>query len=218
MPSEQRPVAENPATGEKSILLTDPRDHPERVLVSHLHVEPGGRVVAPHWHPSLEERFLILKGRVGFYLDGEEKTLGPGESAVVGRNVIHDWWQVGDEPAEALVEVAPGVRFLEMVGTLFGLARDGKVNEKGMPDPLQLATMATEYDDTVIFTKPPAVVRKTVLPALAAVGRARGRRPMYEKYLETDEREAPDPAVLEHLTPDGRLRPFEQSAAGTAPG
>lgn len=199
-------------------MLTDPREHPEQVLVSDLHVEPGGRVVAPHWHPSLEERFLILKGKVGFYLDGEETILGPGEHATVRRNVIHDWWQVGEEPAEAIVEVSPGVRFVEMVGTLFGLARDGKVNERGMPDSLQLATMAHEYRDTVVFTKPPALVRKTVLPVLAAVGRARGRRPMYEEYLEVETEEVPDPAVLEHLTADGRLRPFEQSATGAAPG
>jgi quercetin dioxygenase-like cupin family protein len=218
MSSAPRPVAENPVTGEKSILLTDPRDRPDRVLVSDLHVAPGGRVVAPHWHPSLEERFLILKGKVGFHLDGEETVLGPGEHATVKRNVIHDWWQVGDEPAEAIVEVAPGVRFLEMVASLFGLARDGKVDEKGMPDPLQLAVMGHEYSDTVVFTKPPALVRKTVLPVLAAVGRARGRRAMYEKYMEPDEHETPDAGVLEHLTPDGRLRPFEQSATAAAPG
>ncbi len=218
MAAEPRPVTENPATGERSILLTDPREHPDQVLLADLHVAPGGRVVAPHWHPSLEERFLIIKGKVGFYLDGEETILGPGEHATVKRNVVHDWWQVGDEPAEALVEVAPGVRFLEMVGTLFGLSRDGKVNAKGMPDPLQLAAMAHEYSDTVVFTKPPAAVRKTVIPLLAAVGRARGRRPMYEKYLEMEDQVVPNPAVLEHVTPDGRLRPFEQAPTGAAPG
>lgn len=58
--------------------------------------------------------------------------------------VVHDWWQVGDEDAQALVEVSPGVRFVEVVGTMFGLARDGKVNAKGMPGPLQLAVMGHE--------------------------------------------------------------------------
>jgi hypothetical protein len=105
-----------------------------------------------------------------------------------------------------------------MVGTLFGLARDGKVNDKGMPDTLQLAVMANEYDDTVVFTKPPALIQKTVIPALAALGRARGRRPMYDEYLEFDEQEAPDPRALEHLTPDGRLRPTEEPPAGAGPG
>jgi quercetin dioxygenase-like cupin family protein len=218
MNAEPRPVFRHPVTKEKSVVLTDPREHPEQVLLAHLTVEPGGRVAAPHWHPTLEERFLILKGQIGFYLDGEETVLGPGEHATVNRDVVHDWWQVGDEPAEALVEVVPGVRFVEMVGTLFGLGRDGKTDDKGMPTPLQLAVMGHEYDDTVVFTKPPALIRKTLLPLLAAVGRARGLKPKYDEYLEDEEQEVPDPTVFEHVTPEGRLKPFEQSPAGAAPG
>ena len=37
-------------------------------------------------------------------------------------------------------------------------------------------------------------------------------------YLEPAQHETPDPVALEHLTPDGRLRPFEQSTTGAAPG
>ena len=218
MNAEPRPVFRHPVTKEKSVVLTDPREHPEQVLLAHLTVEPGGRVAAPHWHPTLEERFLILKGQIGFYLDGEETVLGPGEHATVKRNVVHDWWQVGDEPAEALVEVVPGVRFVEMIGTLFGLGRDGKTNDKGMPSPLQLAVMGHEYDDTVVFTKPPALIRKTMLPLLAAIGRARGLQPMYDEYLEVEDQEVPDPSVFAHVTPDGRLKPLDRDSAVAAPG
>src|SRR5215203_7011493 len=55
-----RQVFDNPATGEHVVLLTDPREHPQQVLVSHLFVSPGGRVAAPHFHPTIEERFLVL--------------------------------------------------------------------------------------------------------------------------------------------------------------
>ena len=218
MNAEPRPVFLHPVTKEKSVVLTDPRKHPDQVLLAHLTVEPGGRVAAPHWHPGLEERFLIVKGQIGFYLDGEETVLGPGEHATIRPDVVHDWWQVGDEPAEALVEVVPGVRFVEMVGTLFGLGRDGKTDDKGMPGALQLAVMGHEYDDTVVFTKPPALIRKTLLPVLAAVGRARGLQPKYDEYLEATDHEVPDPTLFEHVTPDGRLRPFEQDSAVAAPG
>jgi quercetin dioxygenase-like cupin family protein len=218
MNAEPRPVFHHPVTKEKSVVLTDPREHPDQVLLAHLTVAPGGRVAAPHWHPALEERFLIIKGQIGFHLDGEETVLGPGENATVKRNVVHDWWQVGDEAAEALVEVTPGVRFVEMVGTLFGLGRAEKTDEKGMPSPLQLAVMGHEYDDTVIFTKPPAIVRKTMLPALAAIGRARGLKPKYEEYLEATEQEVPDPSLFQYVAPDGRLKPFAQDYAVTAPG
>ena len=51
-------VSENPVTGERAICLTDPFEHPDQVLVSHLHVAPGGRVATAHRHPGLRERFL----------------------------------------------------------------------------------------------------------------------------------------------------------------
>ena len=208
-----RPVFENPVTGERVVVLTDARTHPEQVLVSHLFIRPGGRVAAAHVHPTVDERFLVLSGQVGFLIGGRKRTLGAGEGASMSRGVVHDWWQVGDDEAEVLVEVMPGVRFAEMVGSMFGLARDGKVNAKGLPDPLQLAVMGHEYGDVIRFTMPPALVQKLTIPPLAALGRRKGRKPMYPEYLEAGPTAAPDPAALAHLTPDGRLKPLETGAA-----
>jgi quercetin dioxygenase-like cupin family protein len=201
-----RPVFENPVTGERVVLLVDAREHPEQVLVSHLFIRPGGRVAGAHVHPTVEERFLVLSGEVGFQIGDRKRTLGAGEGASVPAGVVHDWWQVGDGEAQVLVEVVPGVRFSEMVGSMFGLARDGKVNSKGLPDALQLAVMADEYGDVIRFTKPPALVQKLTIGPLAAIGRWRGRKPMYREYLESGPTASLDPAALAHLTPDGRLR------------
>ena len=213
MDAAPRPVFENPVTGERVVMLTDAREHPEQVLVSHLFIRPGGRVAAAHLHPTVDERFLVLSGEVGFLIGDRKRTLGPGEGAAVPAGVVHDWWQVGDSEAQVLVEVVPGVRFGEMVGSMFGLARDGKVGKKGLPDPLQLAVMGQEYGDVIRFTKPPALVQKLTVPPLAALGRMRGRKPMYPEYLEAGQTATPDPAALAHLTPDGRLRPLPADAA-----
>ena len=208
MDTAPRPVYENPVTGERSVVLTDARQHPEQVLVSHLFVRPGGRVAAAHFHPTVDERFLVLSGELGVLIDGRERRFGAGEGASLPAGVVHDWWQVGDTEAQAIVEVIPGVRFGEMVASLFGLARDGKVNSKGLPDQLQLAVMGHEYGDVIQFTKPPAIVQKLTIPPLATLGRWRGRKPMYPEYVEAGSMEVPDPAALAQLTPDGRLRPL----------
>lgn len=208
MTERPRQVHSNPATGEHVVLLTDPREHPDDVLVGHMTVAPGGRVVGAHRHATITERFLVRSGRVGFLLDGREVVLGAGEHATVEPGVVHDWWQVGDEPAEVIVEVAPGLRFVEMIGTLFGLARAGKTNAKGMPAPLQLALTATEYEDVAVFESPPRIVQRLTLPPLAMLGRLRGLKPSYEEYLQGTETVAPDPAALAELSADGRLRPF----------
>jgi mannose-6-phosphate isomerase-like protein (cupin superfamily) len=197
---------ENPVTGERAVVLTDPYEHPERVLVAHLFVAPGGRVALAHRHPNSRERFHVLAGQVGFKIAGEERTLGPGDAAEVPVETVHDWWQVGEEEASVVVEVAPGDRFVEMIGTFFGLARDGKVDRKGMPHPLQLAVTAAAYRDTMIPASPPEAVQRVAFGILGPIGRALGRQPTYQQYLETDDRVEPAPAALALLAPGGRLR------------
>ena len=199
----------NPVTGERVVVLTDPREHPDEVLVAQLSVTPGGRVAAPHHHPTLTERFLVLAGEVGFQLDGREVVLGAGEHATVEPGVVHDWWQVGDQTAEVVVEVSPGRRFTEMLGSMFGLARDGRVSSKGMPSPLQLAATAAEYGDVIVVESPPRIVQRLTFPLLAPIARIRGLKPSYEEYLQGEGTAEPDPRALAELAPDGRLRPFD---------
>lgn len=199
-------VTENPVTGERVVILTDPFEHPEKVLTSHLFVSPGGRVSVKHWHPTTTERFHVIQGQVGFLIGEEEHLLGPGDAAEVPPNTLHDWWQVSEETAEAIVEVTPGDRFVELVGSFFGLARDGKVDKKGVPKPLQLAVSATAYRDVIVVASPPPWLQRAIFGVLAPIGRARGLQPSYEEYLHSDVVVEPSPEALELLTPDGRLR------------
>lgn len=207
LPSRRGQVFANPVTGERAVVLTDPREHPDRVLVSHLYVEPGGRVSVAHRHPTISERFHVIAGRVGFLVGDERRELGPGEQAEVPPGTLHDWWQVGEETAEVVVEVTPGDRFVEMVGTFFGLARDGKCDAKGVPRPLQLAVSARAYRDVMVVASPPPAVQALLFGPLAALGRARGLQPSYERYYEaSDEVVEPDPRALALVGADGRLR------------
>jgi quercetin dioxygenase-like cupin family protein len=207
---------ENPVTGERAVVVTDPAEHPDRVLLVELHVRPGGRVAAPHLHPTLTERFNVLSGRVGFLIGKEEHLLDPGAEAEVPPHTLHDWWQVGDEDARVMVEVNPGDRFVEMVGTMFGLARDGKVNERGIPHLLQLAVTARAYRDVMVIASPPPVVQRVMLGALAPIGRLLGRRPSYEKYYASATTAQISPDALRLVDADGRLRFGGAAVSGDA--
>ncbi|MGY1694432.1 cupin domain-containing protein [Geodermatophilus sp. SYSU D00814] len=213
-------VFTNPRTGERAVLLTDPEGHPDRTLVAHLFVRPGGRVAAPHVHPGSAERFRVLAGQVAFRVGGEDAVLGAGESAEVPPGTEHDWWQVGDEEAQVLVEVAPGDRFVRVVATTFGLARDGLVDARGLPHLLQAAVTLRAYRDTIVFTSPPPRVQRVLFGALAPVGRLLGRQPVDPGYLFSRELADVDPAALALLDERGRLRrePGDASDPTTAPG
>lgn len=189
-------VNENPVTQERGTVLIDPGAE-GGVLAALLELGPEAHVVGEHFHPGLHERFRVLSGTLALKLDGEERTLGEGEMADVPPGVVHDWWNAGGTLASALVWVDPGARFLEMISTLFGLARTGRTNEKGMPDPLQLAVVATEFRDTLVLASPPQFVQRLTLGPLAMLGRALGRRAVYPELQQPADVVTPDPDLLE---------------------
>ena len=183
---------ENPVTGESVVVRVGTEESGGELLVIDLYVRPGGAVSGEHVHPAIEESFTVVRGRVGFRLDGRDSIAELGQRLHVPAGVAHDWWNAGDEEAHVIVEISPATRFEEAVCNIFGLARDGKTNAKGMPNLLQLALIAREFDDVIHFTKPPRWVQRLLFGLLAPIARARGYRGSYPKYLER-----PPAAVVE---------------------
>lgn len=82
-----------------------------------------------------------------------------------------------------MVEITPAARFEEAISTIWGLALDGKTNARGMPNLLQLALLAREFEDVLYFTKPPRVLQKILFGILAPVARLLGYKGSYPEYL-----------------------------------
>jgi hypothetical protein len=83
------------------------------------------------------------------------------------------------------VEVTPGERFGHMLETLFGLARLGHTDAKGMPNPLQLALVAREFSDVIVLRWPPLVVQRALFGILAPIARWGGYRATYPQLSRT---------------------------------
>ena len=65
-------VIENPVTGERGVVRLGTVETAGARAVVDLDVRPGGAVVGEHWHPDMDERFTVLRGRVGFRLGGQD--------------------------------------------------------------------------------------------------------------------------------------------------
>lgn len=182
MASRAGELWENPVTGERCVVVAGDDEDPDAGIAVELTVAPGGAVVGEHVHSYIHETFEVLDGEVGFSLDGTESIGGPGTKVDVPPGRKHDWWNAGTDPARVLVKVAPAERFGEMIKTLFGLARDGKVNAKGMPNPLQLAVFAKEFRPEAEFTSPPPAVQTVLFGILSPIGKALGYRATYPQY------------------------------------
>jgi quercetin dioxygenase-like cupin family protein len=178
-------VWENPVTRERATILELPNKNPEGRATAELTALVGARVVGEHLHPAIVERFTVLEGELTLKLDGETRVLREGESAMIEAGVWHDWWNAGDQNARARVEVTPGERFAHMIETLYGLARLGHTNAKGMPPPLQLALIGREFSDVIVFRSPPPAVQRAVFGALAPIALRRGYRATYPQLSRT---------------------------------
>jgi len=184
-PIELGEVLENPVTRERAVIIELPWQNAQGRAVAEMTALPGARVVGEHQHPTIHESFSVLQGELTVIRDRQSSTLRAGESADVEPGVWHDWFNRGAVDAVVRVEVTPGERFAHMIETLFGLAREGHVNAKGMPDLLQLALTAQEFSDVIVFRKPPQQVQRIVFGALAPIARRRGYRGTYASLSRT---------------------------------
>ena len=178
-------IFENPVTRERATILELPHTNPESRATAELTAPAGARVVGEHRHPSVAERFTSIEGELTVQRDGLTSILREGETAIVEPGVWHDWWNASDRDARVRVEVTPGERFAHMIETLFGLARLGYTDSKGMPHPLQLALFAREFSDVIVFRSPPRAVQRVVFGALAPIAHARGYRATYPQISRT---------------------------------
>ena len=179
-------IMEKPVTGEWTVARIGTAESGGELLEDDLYVRPGGAVVDEHVNPIIEEAFTIVRGQFGFRIAGHESIAELNKRLVVTPGVAHDWWNAGEEEAHVIVEIRPELRFEEMAKNLYGLAQDGKTNAKGMPNLLQGAILAREFEDVMYFTKPPRVVQRLLFGPLAVIARALGYKGRYPKYADLE--------------------------------
>lgn len=170
----------NAVTGETLVFRTTSADTDGAAVVVEAFVEPNGAVAAAHVHPAQEECFEVLAGELEFKVGKQTFTAGPGERILVPAGTPHRFRNVGDETAHFVCEVSPALGFEQLIETMFGLAADGKVNRKGMPNPLRLAVIARHHFGDVRLPFPPAWIQRLGLMLGAPLGRLVGYRPTYE--------------------------------------
>ena len=170
---------DNPVTKEHARILEAAWQNPQGRARAEMTARVGARVLGEHLHPGLIERFTVLEGQLTVRLDGRTGKLRQGETSEVRAGQWHDWWNAEDHDARVIVEVEPGARFAHMLETLFGLAELGHVDDKGMPNLLQMALIGREFGDTVQFRSPPPAVQRVVFAALAPLAHALGYRATY---------------------------------------
>ena len=169
----------NEVTGETLVFRTTAAETEGASVVVEAFVEPDGAVAAAHVHPAQEERFEVLAGELEFRLGKNTIVAKPGDRILVPAGTPHKFRNVGEETAHFVCEVSPALGFEQLIETMFSLAADGKVNRKGMPNPLRLAVIAKHHFGDVRLPFPPAWLQRLGLAMGAPLGRLLGFEATY---------------------------------------
>ncbi|MBC7920695.1 MAG: cupin domain-containing protein [Ferruginibacter sp.] len=188
-------ILENSAAGAYSSVSTGKDDSLERTIVNPIFKDtatflkrasetggkytecevtllPGGKNV-PHIHKKYSETFTALQGSLGVKAGGKTIILKPGETFTVTIGTVHCFFNPGTETIRFNIILAPGFEGFEyMLRMLYGMARDGQTDKKGLPKRLALTALIAEIGDTSlpgIF-----VLLAPLLRFLAARARKRG--------------------------------------------
>lgn len=144
------------------VTLGSPELRQNRFLLDHEHTDRrlsvvehtiGPRVLAGplHLHTREDEYSLVLEGRLGALLGGEEVYADEGDFVAKPRGQWHTFWNAGESTLRLLEIITPGG--LEDLFKHLGHAPDGY-------DPAALPALAAEYGCQVDFQGTAAVAER----------------------------------------------------------
>ena len=172
----------NPRTGQTMIFRHTARATNGRLLQIECFSDPHGPTEPEHVHPLQESRCEMLSGALTFRIGGVERVVQAGEVVTIPAKVRHYFWNDGDEVAHYMQEFRPALRTELFFEILFGLARDGKLDDRGMPSPLQLAVLVPAFGEEIRPISPPWPLIRVVSWLLGPLARLRGYRSVYPQY------------------------------------
>jgi mannose-6-phosphate isomerase-like protein (cupin superfamily) len=178
----QGDVYHNPVTGERVTIRLGARETKSERLIVDLQLRGGGIGFPLHLHPTIHERLMVTSGRVGVHANGVISIAKIGQTIDIPPGMAHRFWNAGICEATLTIDILPGKRYEELLHNMIGLAQDGKTNSRGMPSLLQLAALATEFDDVIHFVEPLRFAQRAFFPPLALIAKLRGYQGSYREF------------------------------------
>ena len=158
---DQNRVIENPVLGDKITFVKTAGETNGEYLLMKSELSPHGGVTL-HYHVTFTETFDVLEGRLHVVVAGEHKLLEGGQSALVPLKAHHRFYSTSDIPVKYLVEIRPARQFEKSLRIAYGLARDGRVTNKGIPSNIWHLALIFQLAETYLPGLPLFIQQKSV--------------------------------------------------------
>jgi mannose-6-phosphate isomerase-like protein (cupin superfamily) len=102
---------------------------------------------ASHVHPAMEERWIVLEGRMCFEIGGRRIAAVAGDEVVAAAGTPHRAWNDGVVEARMIARMTPGGRWAQVIERLFALES---------PTTKDLEALFRDFPDEITVPRPPA--------------------------------------------------------------
>jgi mannose-6-phosphate isomerase-like protein (cupin superfamily) len=160
-------VVEVPGT--RFVVTLAPANPAEDSLEMEITLEAGAVGPPPHYHPTLEEEYRVLKGSLNVVIGDRWKDFGSGESVVIPARTNHTFRNTSKEPVLILNVHRPAQGFAAFMERVMELSRAGKLTR--WKDPRTMVRMSTLFMEDQGTTVPTGFLGRVVMPVAAWFGR-----------------------------------------------
>jgi quercetin dioxygenase-like cupin family protein len=130
---------------------------------------PGSVAPPPHVHPTQTEEYEMAEGELDVMVDGEWRTLSPGESASVPPGVLHTFKNRSGATVRVRNVHRPALRFEDYIEHIHRLMESREIKSGKDPKvPLYLSMLMLEYPETL---RPGRARERMGIRALAGLAR-----------------------------------------------
>lgn len=126
-------------------IIEDGSHTAHRLALVEAIVPPGPAVPPEHIHGSHDEVFIVTRGRLRFSVGGDTVDAPTDACVVVPAGTPHTFSNPFDEPATFITTLTPDlyVQYFRDLGSL-------PVDDRGMPNPADIARLMARYDTHVV--------------------------------------------------------------------
>lgn len=179
----------NPRSGQRMVFLETAADTGGALLRIDTFNPPSETREPEHVHPRQESGLKLVSGSLRLKMAGEERSPAAGESITIPAGTPHHFWNDGEEAAHSVQWFRPALRTEAFFESYFALAQDGKLDQNGMPNLLQLALSTPAFGNEIRVTRPPWLAQRLFAALLSPVARRRGYTAEYRRS------QSPSPAA-----------------------
>ncbi|TYP71019.1 cupin domain-containing protein [Aquimarina intermedia] len=141
------------------------------VFRTYLHADGGQSGL--HYHTKITEKFKVIDGELTVSINKTKIVLKPNEEAVINPSDVHQFVNTSNAAVVFEVEITPSLQIKKALQIFYGLAKDVKVYNNGLPKNIFYMAIGLHMMDAYIPNVPRSMQRLGIT-TLALIGEAFG--------------------------------------------